>query len=601
MVGPGPGSPDIPEDVGIVKYLWKLDKSRLLPIFGVCLGLQSLATEFGAKVKKLPVVKHGQVSIVEHTGSDIFEGVRRVQAVRYHSLHAELDDNQDLKELAWCTDADTNGRVVMALKHTKRPFWAVQYHPESVLTSGGGIEVILNFWRLSRRWNVAHNRTLQQWDTKASSALAFPWPNPRPPLASGYCPPSRIVLTSAIHLPGLHTVTICELLGVTDDHSPFVMLESASEPGRHTVIGCLHPTSPRILYSIGEKHLCLQQGDLHSCEYLGSGDIWSWTAAFMNRHKASCGLSNVPFWGGFIGYLSYELGVESLSLPSTVTTTNRRHPDMNLVFVERSIVVDSTTGMIYLQSILDGDSKWLADMGQLLNSAAHNYSAYSPENLPSSTKAQTTIIFPDKDNYKSRIHRAKDHLFAGESYELCLTAPTRIIIDKLSTSGTSDRYSSSWQRYKMLRELNPAPHASYLRLHPTTLVASSPERFLSWSRPPRSIFQLRPIKGTVRKGPDVTRAIAEEALRGSPKEVAENLMIVDLIRHDLHHVVGEDVEVKQFCSVEEYSTVWQLVSVIEGKSAKGIDQLHAERANGALGWELLKRSLPPGEIPAIHS
>ncbi|KAI6010263.1 ADC synthase [Pisolithus microcarpus] len=172
------------------------------------------------------------------------------------------------------------------------------------------------------------------------------------------------------------------------------------------------------------------------------------------------------------------------------------------------------------------------------------------------------------------------------------------------TKCRSATQSPSWERYKLLRELNPAPHAGYLLLHPTTLVASSPERFLSFSRPPGATFQLRPIKGTVRKAPDITRAVAEKELRGSPKEVAGNLMIVDLIRHDLHAVVGQDVDVKQFCTVEEYSTVWQLVSVIEGKVGDTVDAPNSHRENGALGWELLRRSLPPGSMtgaPKKHS
>jgi para-aminobenzoate synthetase len=67
-------------------------------------------------------------------------------------------------------------------------------------------------------------------------------------------------------------------------------------------------------------------------------------------------------------------------------------------------------------------------------------------------------------------------------------------------------------------------------------------------------------------------------------------MIVDLIRHDLHGVVGDGVVVQQFCVVEEYETVWQLVSVIEGK-------LNANAsAEEQLGWQVLKQSLPPGSM-----
>lgn len=591
IIGPGPGSPDIPEDVGVVKHLWTMDKSRMLPIFGVCLGLQSLASEYGARVKRLPVVKHGQVSVVQHTGTDVFKGVGAVNAVRYHSLHAELSGNEDLEELAWTFDDDI--RVTMALKHNRRPFWAVQYHPESILTCGGGIEVMLNFWSLARSWNAAHNRYLRHWDSKASSIFGSPWPNPRISFTSNHHPASRTVLTSTIHRPDLTAVTLCELLGIADDYSPFVMLESAAQPGRYTIIGCLHSNSPRITYSIGEYALHFQQGDACLRIDLGSDDIWSWTARFMSQRKASGGRSDIPFWGGLVGYLSYELGVESLSLPSTVPVMDDRHPDMNLVFVERSIVLDSMTGKVYIQSIIEGDSKWLADTAKLLRSVTQTPSTNI---APSSTDVQTTIILPDSEIYKSRIYCAKEYLFAGESYELCLTAPTRVVLNDPLSQKASQAGSLSWQRYKLLRELNPAPYGAYLRLHPTTLLASSPERFLSFTRPPGSTFQLRPIKGTIRKGPGITRAVAERELRGSPKEVAENLMIVDLIRHDLHHVIGEDVDVKKFCDVEEYRTVWQLVSVIEGRAAKGVDVPDSERANGALGWELLKRSLPPGSM-----
>lgn len=561
----------------------------MLPIFGVCLGLQSLASEYGAKVKNLPVVKHGLVSVVHHTGTDIFKGVDVVHAVRYHSLHAELSGNEDLKELAWTFDEDT--RVTMGLKHNKRPFWAVQYHPESILTGGGGIEVMRNFLSLARSWNAAHSRRLHDWNRKASSIFGPCWPNPRIPFTSGHHPPSRTVLTSTVDRPDLTAVTICELLGVTDDHSPFVMLESAAQPGRYTIIGCLHSNSPRITYSIGEHTLHLQQGETCSHIALGTDDVWSWTARFMSRRKASGGLSNIPFWGGLVGYLSYELGVESLSLPSTVSIMHNRHPDMNLVFVERSIILDSVTGTVYIQSIIEDDSKWLADTNKLLHSTTQTPFTNT---VPSSTNARTTIVLPDSEIYKNRIYCAKEHLFAGESYELCLTAPTRVILNGTLSQKASPKSSLSWERYKLLRQLNPAPYGAYFRLHPTTLLASSPERFLSFTRPPGSTFQLRPIKGTIRKGPDITRAVAERALRGNPKEVAENLMIVDLIRHDLHHVIGQDVDVKKFCGVEEYSTVWQLVSVIEGKAAKGADRPDSRRPNGALGWELLRRSLPPG-------
>jgi len=75
-------------------------------------------------------------------------------------------------------------------------------------------------------------------------------------------------------------------------------------------------------------------------------------------------------------------------------------------------------------------------------------------------------------------------------------------------------------------------------------------------------------------------------------------MIVDLITHDLHRVVGENVVVKKFCAVEEYETVWQLVSVIEGTPPR---TTHSPEVEWGLGWDLLGNSLPPGESPSTIS
>ncbi|KAH7927269.1 para-aminobenzoate synthase [Leucogyrophana mollusca] len=599
IVGPGPGSPNVTEDIGLVRDLWKVSDQHLLPIFGVCLGLQSLAIESGARLRKLSVVKHGQVSRVKHTGTEIFKGVGDVDAVRYHSLHVELREHSNVEELACADDEGENGKVVMALKHKSRPFWAVQYHPESVLTGGGGIEVLINFWRLAQNWNKTQQRLIRMWDTEAHNLFGSPWPIIRPPPTSPCHNDRRLVSTTVLRLPNIPIPVICELFSVTDESSPFVLLDSAAQPGRYSIIGCLTAQSPQITHSIGDSFVHLKEGSSCSHIELQGHNIWSWLASFMNRRKASGGSPNSPFWGGLIGYLSYELGVQSLSVHPMPQADDPRHPDVNLVFVERSVVLDTTSGDVYIQSITEDDGEWIANTAAKLQTTAQEYSSSVTNDTPSSTKARpntSTVTLPDRELYKSRINIAKEHLFSGDSYELCLTANTRITLNDPLAQKASRHHSPSWQRYKHLREVNPAPHAAYFRLHPTTLLASSPERFLSFSRPPNATYQLRPIKGTIRAGPGITRAFAENALRGSKKEVAENLMIVDLIRHDLHGVIGEDVEVKQFCGVEEYKTVWQLVSVIEGKPAEGAEDTDGRRANGALGWEVLRRSLPPGSM-----
>ena len=579
VVGPGPGSPEVPKDIGVVKDLWKLDDDLLLPIFGVCLGLQSLAIENGALLKRLSTVKHGLMSHVCHRSMDLFEGVGNVRAIRYHSLHVELKEDGDVEELAWTHDEE-NGKVVMAIRHKYCPFWAVQYHPESVRTEGGGLEVVRNFWRLAQSWTSKKGRSPRVWDRSVESVMGETWPYQIPSLPSLSASPRRAMVVGSLVRPELSITDICEAFGASDESSRFALLDSASQPGQYSILACISADTLQITYRVGDQSVALTKNDQVSYEVLGSGDIWSWLSKFMQSMKVEGGNSETPFWGGLIGCLSYEVGVKSLDIPLRRDSANK-HPDVNLVFVERSIVLDSKTMRIFVQSIVPEDRAWVAQTVDMLQRLQPS----SPSAVDPLVHLQPKVAIPDKGRYISSIQQAKEHLYAGDSYEMCLTAQTRISLP----ASVSNQYSSSWARYKRLRKANPAPHSGYLRLHPTTLLSSSPERFLSYSRSPNSVCQLRPIKGTVRKAPHITRAVAERALIHNPKEVAENLMIVDLIRHDLHGAVGEDVVVKQFCSVEEYETVWQLVSVIEGKarSLPGIDH--------QVGPRVLKDSLPPGE------
>ncbi|PVG04885.1 para-aminobenzoate synthase [Serendipita vermifera] len=609
VVGPGPGSPLNENDIGVVKDIWHASDSHLLPIFGVCLGLQSLAVEYGATLRRLKVVKHGQISPIEHTDSNLFQGVGNVKAVRYHSLHVEVPEGSDMDILAWADDGKhENGKVVMAVKHRSKPFWAVQYHPESVRTSGGGVDIMHNFWNMARYWNTSHGRFPQRWDPKLEQIFGAPWP--------AFCAPSRSlkyvlsprqVITKVSVLPQLTSNDVAEIFGASKESRTFVMLDSASSPGQYSIIASLNPASIRLEYRLGDNFVTFIENEQKKHVLLEDQDIWSWTSSFMDQRRAVGGRQDIPFWGGLVGYLSYELGCSSLV--GRQSDTRQNTPDLNLVFVERSVVVDKETNSVYVQSIAPDDHLWVDDTASSLMSLS-SFKVQSDDYPKNDTYSKaprkpSKVIIPDHQRYLSRIRSAKEHLAAGNSYELCLTAQTQIIVPKSRTSSSHDT-SSSWALFKKLQRKNPAPHSGYLRLHPTTVLSSSPERFLSYSRPPHQVYQLRPIKGTLRKTPSTTRQDAELALRGSTKEVAENLMIVDLIRHDLHGVVGENVEVKKFCGIEEYETVWQMVSVVQGK-VPPTTQIIAPTENQFpptmiaadtcdKGWDVLRQCLPPGSM-----
>lgn len=379
----------------------------------------------------------------------------------------------------------------MAVKHKHRPFWAVQYHPESVRTDGGGLEVLQNFWRLAVQWTAQKTRQTSSDGAAIRKMFGNAWPDLDLPRHT-FTQEDNIVETSSqprsvtsntFHLPSVNLVAMCEMFGAGDEKSSFALLDSAAQ-GRFSILACLSPDSLHISHSVNESFLSLRKGGSTTQVDLKGTDVWTWISTFMRGQKAHDGSPDIPFWGGLVGLLTYELGVDELQIPVPDRSNGAHHPDVNLVFVERSVVVDVVTKDVTVQSLLPGDNEWIKETSRRLKEAL--VVTPCPE-LP----RPVSVVSPQKETYISRINQAKEYLFSGDSYELCQTGQTHIT----TPSG------SSWDRYKVLRTNNPAPHSAYMRLSPTTFLSSSPERFLSFSRPPRSLCQLRPIKGTVRKGP----------------------------------------------------------------------------------------------------
>jgi para-aminobenzoate synthetase len=592
VIGPGPGSPDNPRDIGIAKDIWRLPDSQLLPVFGVCLGLQSLCLAFGGSVSRLHTVKHGLTSAIRHTGTDLFNGVGDMTAVRYHSLCAEIAGAEnELEALAWADDVE-NGEVLMAARHLRKPFWAVQYHPESICTEGSDC-VVDNFWCLAARWNSERGRVVKDlpasWKVRPREANLL---EQLRDIGDSHkrAPAETTVQTETMVCRGLEVRRICELLDVVSRRE-FVLLESAAFPGRWSIVGVLTPNVTRLIrYTAGDSYLELSRVGDESTSRVRlrppyNASVWQFLASFMDRRKATGGEQDSPFWGGLVGYFSYELGVESLDIP--LSPNHRRRPDVNLAVVERSIVIDNLSGKIYVQSLLPRDSAWLHSVKDSLQQ--EHFLSLTPSATPppastditpltvkpSHTDGAPIITKPEACTYQKHVRDCQSFLAAGDSYELCLTARTSISLSSAQ---------SPWSLYTTLRSRNPAPYAAFLRLQGVSILSSSPERFLSFSRDGH--VQLRPIKGTVRKTPSTTQGMAERILN-TPKERAENLMILDLIRHDLHRILGAgNVSVPLLMNVEEYASVYQLVSVIEGKITE----------KSTTGLDILCRSLPPGSM-----
>jgi len=140
LISPGPGTPD---DAGISLKVIEHFGGRV-PILGVCLGHQSIGQVFGGKVVRAPELVHGKSTEILHDGKTIFKDLEeRFQAGRYHSLIVERDSLPSCLEVS----ATTPDGLIMGLRHRTMKVEGVQFHPESILTTGGKT-LLANFLQL---------------------------------------------------------------------------------------------------------------------------------------------------------------------------------------------------------------------------------------------------------------------------------------------------------------------------------------------------------------------------------------------------------------------------------------------------------------------
>jgi anthranilate synthase/aminodeoxychorismate synthase-like glutamine amidotransferase len=140
-ISPGPGTP---KDAGVSMDMIRAFAGRL-PIFGVCLGHQSIVEVFGGDVVRAPRLMHGKTSTIKHDGRTLFDGLPQPCEVgRYHSLIAQPSTMPDELEV---TAATPEGEI-MGVRHKRYTIEGVQFHPESVLTPQGP-ELMGNFLRLT--------------------------------------------------------------------------------------------------------------------------------------------------------------------------------------------------------------------------------------------------------------------------------------------------------------------------------------------------------------------------------------------------------------------------------------------------------------------
>ncbi len=272
-------------------------------------------------------------------------------------------------------------------------------------------------------------------------------------------------------------------------------------------------------------------------------------------------VGSAPFASGAIGYLSYELlhGIE----PS-VPQARAQAPIGDLLHFVRFgavIAVDAQRGTT---EICGRDIAAIMQLDELVRAApdrveipppARPQGAFTIDDLRHC--GLTPVVEPD--DYRRMVERAREEIAEGRHFEVCLSQEYR---------GSTD--ASGQAVYDELRRRNPAPMAAYLRFGELEVMCSSPERLVGVTA--AGEVETRPIKGTRSRAasPAEDRRLAE-ALAASPKDRAENTMIVDLARNDLGRIcLTGSVEVPEFCIVESYASVHHLVSSVRGQIAPGV-------------------------------
>lgn len=266
------------------------------------------------------------------------------------------------------------------------------------------------------------------------------------------------------------------------------------------------------------------------------------------------------FCGGAIGYFAYDLARRLERLPA-LAVQDIALPEMAVGIYGWAIVVDHDERRAALVIHPDADCDVARVVGAWSTQAPLTPAAFG------SSFTVSASVRPELDfaTYAAAWRRIKHYIREGDVYQVNLT----------------QRFSAPvqghpWDAYQRLRNLNPAPYSAFFMTPDGAVLSSSPERFL---RIDGRVVETKPIKGTRPRGVSAAQdaALAIE-LAQSPKDRAENLMIVDLLRNDLgRSCVPGSVRVPQLFAVESYRKVHHLVSTVVGELADGVGALDALR------------------------
>lgn len=406
-------------------------------------------------------------------------------------------------------------QLVMALEDCNRPRWGVQFHPESI-GDGHGKQLVRNFLQLAADW-------LGQQELSES-----------------------MYIREVIDLDSKsHSASLVDFFEECVSGDKFWLDSSAGEG--FSVLGCASESVKEASISFD-----VAQSSEDFFDLLDS----AWQSHRISPH-APVPVAGCPFAFGWVGYLGYELK----GLTEGEITHQSAVPDAHLVYCDRAVFIDHANCQAIVAAVrgVDGQAWVTKTANQLRDTLA------GPARERAATPLRIRGLSHDREEYHTMIEAAQDAIVHGNTYEVCLTNKVRM-----------DPPEQPYSTYAQLREANPSPRAGMLDFGTVKLLSTSPECFLTLTE--NGVLTSRPIKGTrPRVGDTVLDEAARQDLALSEKDRAENLMIVDLVRHDISRV-ADDVRVEGLFDVEEYSTVFQMVSTVRGQLRENVTPIRAIQA-----------------------
>ncbi|CEG57026.1 aminodeoxychorismate synthase component I [Legionella fallonii] len=265
----------------------------------------------------------------------------------------------------------------------------------------------------------------------------------------------------------------------------------------------------------------------------------------------------LPFQGGAIGYISYDLGASLLGIRANAQPTLRDLPLLDLGLYDWAIIVDHYSKKITLFAANNHPAT--TDIKQEIIRLWYERTS---KNLRFTAKSTFTPLI-SKDSYQESFRAIHQALKEGRSYQVNFTQPFH-----------AEYEGDAWEMYKKVSAKNPVPFAAFLRTEQANILSFSPERFIAYDK---GRLLTSPIKGTIgRSGNPVEDEQLKDQLASCAKNRAENVMIVDLLRNDFGKIsYPGTVTVSSLCEIQSYNSLHHLVSDIEAQCLDSIHPLEA--------------------------